>query len=154
VAGRAAFSNDEWQQLQWGLMMAGSHITGSDYPGLLKSFKEAGAASVFLVTLHEDESELIAALTKDQGTKRPPDVKGRAGLASDVALEHVRKAVAVVAAKAPEDLEPFRQTLVAVAMAMAGAVDGTSEAEAAAIERVKDAAGYVEPEDTVEADVD
>jgi hypothetical protein len=52
-----------------------------------------------------------------------------------------------VAEKAPEDLEAYRQVLVATAMSIAGAVDGTSEKEAAAVERVKEAAGYVEPEE-------
>jgi mannose/fructose/N-acetylgalactosamine-specific phosphotransferase system component IID len=47
--------------------------------------------------------------------------------------------VAIVAAKAPEHLEAFKAMVLGVAKAMAEEVDGTSEKESAAIERIRGA---------------
>ena len=139
MASKATFTDEEWHDLQWAVMLAGSHITASDWPGLWKSFKEAAGGSRFLTAMQSSDSQLVADLARDQARERPPGFEGRADLASDLAIERIRDAVAIVAAKAPEDVEDFRLLLRSVARAMAEEVDGVSEKEAEAIARVDDA---------------
>jgi hypothetical protein len=139
VAVKDVFTDDEWKTLQWALLNAGGHISASDWPGLWKGFKEAAGGSEFLTKLQKSDDELVRALSKDQARKGDPNTNGRADLASDVALQRIREAVALVEAKAPEHLDAFKAMLLGVATAMAAAVDGTSEKESAAIDRIREA---------------
>ena len=118
MGSKATFTEDEWHDLQWALMLAGSHITASDWPGLWRSFKEASGGSRFLTTMQSSDNQLVADLANDQARKRPPDIEDRAGLASDVAIERIRNAVQIIAAKAPEDLEDFTSLLRSLAQAI------------------------------------
>jgi hypothetical protein len=145
MGDRTTFSDAEWQELQWALMLAGSHVTSSDYPGLINSFKEAAGGSRFLAMCRDDDNALVAALARDQARKSPKDVKGRADVAGEPGLAHIRAATAIVAEKAPEDLAAFRDVLVALATIVAGEVDGTSPAESEAVARVRAAVGAAEP---------
>ena len=104
------------------------------------SFKEAAGGSRFLTGMQVSDNELVAQLCKDQARKRPPDVKGRDDLAGEVTLTRIRKAAALVAERAPEDLEDFRFLLVGAAKAVAQEVNGVSDAESEAVERVRQAA--------------
>lgn len=137
MGSKATFTDEEWQDLQWALMLAGSHITASDWPGLWKSFKVAAGGSRFLTMMQGTDNPLIADLTKDQARKRPPDISDRAGLQSEAAIERIHQAAVLVSRKAPEDLADFQALLVAVAETMADEVDGTSAKEQEAIDRVK-----------------
>ncbi|MFC5178844.1 hypothetical protein [Nocardioides taihuensis] len=139
MATRETFTDEEWQDLQWALMLAGSHVTASDWPGWRKSFKEAAGGSRFLTLMQSSDNALVAALTSDQARRRPPDVSDRSTLAGEPALARIRAATALVREKAPEDLEDFRQVLLGVAQVMADEVDGTSEAEGLALERIREA---------------
>jgi hypothetical protein len=140
MANKKSFTEEEWKDLQWAVMLAGSYVTGSDYPGFWNSFKEAAGGSRFLTGMQASENELVADLSKDQARKRPPDISDRAGLASDTALGRIRNAAALIAERAPEDLADFRFLLVGLAKAVAQEVEGTSEKEAEAVERVRQAA--------------
>lgn len=140
MANKDSFTTEEWQDLQWAVMLAGSYVTGSDYPGFWDSFKEAAGGSRFLTGMQVSDNELVAGLAKDQARKRPPDITDRAGLASETALARIRNAAALIAERAPEDLEDFRFLLVGLAKAVALEVDGVSEKESAAVERVRQAA--------------
>jgi len=137
MGSKATFTEDEWHDLQWALMLAGSHITASDWPGLWRSFKEASGGSRFLTTMQSSDNQLVADLANDQARKCPPDIEDRAGLASDVAIERIRNAVQIIAAKAPEDLEDFTSLLRSLAQAIAEEVDGVSEKESEALARVE-----------------
>ena len=141
MSNKDSFSKEEWQDLQWAVMLAGSHVSASDYPGLWDSFKEAAGGSRFLTGMQVSDNELVAQLCKDQARKRPPDVKSRDDLAGEVTLNRIRDAAALVAERAPEDLEDFRFLLVGAARVVAQEVNGISEAESQAVERVKKAAG-------------
>jgi hypothetical protein len=137
MGSKASFTDEEWQDLQWAVMLAGSHITASDWPGLWKSFKEAAGGSRFLTLMQGSDNQLVKDLASDQARKRPPEIKDRAGLAGDLAIARIRDAVAIVAARAPEDLEDFKLLLTNVAQAMAEEVDGVSPKEAEAVARVR-----------------
>ena len=104
MGSKATFADDEWKDLQWALMLAGSHITASDWPGVWKSFKVAAGGSRFLTMMQGTDDQLIADLTKDQARKRPPEIADRAGLQSEVAIARIHQAAQLVADKAPEDL--------------------------------------------------
>jgi len=105
-------------------------LGGGDGAGAFRAFERAPR--------RVRSSRLTAAdLANDQARKRPPDIKDRAGLASDVAIERIRNAVQIVATKAPEDLEDFTSLLRSVAQAMAEEVDGVSEKESEALARVE-----------------
>ena len=139
MATRETFTDEEWKDLQWALMLAGSHISASDWPGWWKSVKEAAGGSRFLTAMQSSDNALVATLTSDQARRRPPDVSDRTTLAGEPTLARIRAATALVREKAPEDLEDFRQLLLGVAQVVADEVDGTSEEEARALERVKHA---------------
>lgn len=141
MANRETFTDDEWADLQWALMLAGSHVTASDYPGLWKGVKEAAGGSRFLMAMQSNDNDLVAALSNDQARERPPDIKDREGLASEGALDRIRRAAATVSDKAPEDLERFQWLLVGLAETVAAEVDETSEPESKAISRVREAVG-------------
>lgn len=137
MGSKASFTESEWHDLQWALMLAGSHVTASDWPGLWGGFKTAAAGSRLLSMMQSSDNQLVADLAKDQARKRPPDIKDRAGLASDVAIERIRAATQLVATKAPEDLDDWKNLLESVAEVMAEEVDGVSPKETEAIARVK-----------------
>jgi hypothetical protein len=90
--------------------------------------------------MQASDNERVAQLCKDQARNRPPDVKGRDDLAGEPALRYIRDAAALVADRAPEDLEDFRLLLIGNAKAIAQELDGVSEAESEAVERVRQAA--------------
>jgi hypothetical protein len=134
-----SFTEDEWRTLQWAVLNAGGHVSASDWPGLWKGFKEAAGGSRFLATLQDSDDELVQALAKDQARKKDPNTNNRADQASEVALDRIREAVVLIEAKAPEHLGAFRAMIMGVATAMAEEVDGTSEKESGAIDRIRGA---------------
>lgn len=137
MATRSTFTPDEWQDLQWALLLAGSHISASDWPGIWKGFKVAAGGSRWLTEMQSSDNPLVADLAKDQARKRPPGISDRAALASDVAIDRIRAAARIVATKAPEDLEAFKELLLTLAQVTAEEVDGVSEKELEALARVK-----------------
>lgn len=70
--------------------------------GSLEGFKEAAGGSRFLMAMQSDDNELMAALSKEQARKRPPDIEDREGLASERALDRIRQAAGIDGDKAPE----------------------------------------------------
>lgn len=141
MASKESFTEDEWKVLQWAVMDAGSHITASDYPGLLKSFKEAAGGSRYLTGLQSSDNALVRDLARDQARVRDPRTENRADLASDAVLDRIREAVALVEAKDPADVEDFKYMILGLAKMVAQEVDGTSEGEAEAVTRIEDALG-------------
>jgi hypothetical protein len=117
-------------------MIAGGHVTASDWPGLFKSFKVAAGGSRFLTMMQSNDNQLVADLAKDQARKRPPDISDRSGMVGDVAIDHIRNAAHLVAERTPEDLEAFKLLLTSVATVTAEEVDGVSDKETEALARV------------------
>ena len=64
MGSKATLTDEEWRVLQWALMLAGSHITASDWPGMWKSFKVAAGGSRFLTMMQGTDNRLIANLSK------------------------------------------------------------------------------------------
>jgi len=70
---------------------------------------------------------------------RDPRTENRADLASDVVLNRIREAVALVEAKDPVGVEDFKYMILGLAKMVAQEVDGTSERESEAVARIEDA---------------
>ena len=139
MASRETFTDGEWQELQCRIMLAGSHITASDWPGQEKSSRAADGGSRFLAMMQTDDNRLIADLAGDRARTGPPEIDDRSALAGDAAIDRIRSAVQLVAARAPEDLEAFTLLLTGIAEVVAEEVDGVSTREAEAMARIRSA---------------
>lgn len=139
MATKADFTEDEWKLLQRGLTGAGMLVSLSD-PGLRDSFSESKALAKRLREAHESSpSQLVRELAVVHRTgfglvATPGEVEGDT-------IVSLRSAAEILASKAPEDLGPYRTVVNEVADAVAEAKHGISDAEAAAIERIKAAIG-------------
>lgn len=149
VAGEADFRPDEWQAIQRAVTVA----------GVLVAYAEGGGDDirdeVFAIT------QLLSAARQDvnQLVREAVRVRFQPGIVPGMryadyeapALEAIHAAVAAIQARSPEDVAPFQAFLLSLAEAAANAhkeggfagIGGTrvSAAEAAAIDRVKRAAG-------------
>jgi hypothetical protein len=134
VAGKADFTEEEWEQLRKGATGAGLLVSVSDR-SFLDSLKEASSFAKYLLGSRESDSQLVRELASEHGTgfgavATPSEVDA----AADEALQ---AAVATLRAKAPDEVESYRAFVLELAQAVGRAAKGGDEAEAAAIERVK-----------------
>jgi len=134
MAGKADFTEEQWDQLRKGATGAGLLVSVSDR-SFLDSLKEASSFAHYLIDTRDDDSELVRDLASEHGTgfgaiATPSEVQN----AADDAL---RAAVATLRAKAPDELDPYRAFVLALAETVSKAAKGGDEPEAAAIERIK-----------------
>jgi hypothetical protein len=134
MAGKADFTEEEWEQLRKGATGAGLLVSVSDR-SFLDSLKEASSFAKYLLGSRESDSQLVRELASEHGTgfgavATPSEVDA----AADEALQ---AAVATLRAKAPDELESYRAFVLELAEAVGRAAKGGDAAEAAALERVK-----------------
>ncbi len=134
MAGKADFTEEEWDELRKGATAAGLLVSVSDR-SFLDSFKEASSFAKYLMGSREDDSQLVRELASEHGTgfgavATPSEVDE----AADGAL---RSAVATLRSKAPDELESYRAFVLELAETVARAAKGGDEAESAAIDRIK-----------------
>ena len=132
MAGKADFTEQEWDQLRKGATGAGLLVW--EATGLLDTFKEAKSLASYLKGSRDDDSQLVRELASESGTgfgvvASPSEVEGT--------MESLREAVETLRAKAPEELESYRSFVVELAEAVASSAGGGDEAEAAAVERIR-----------------
>ena len=138
MAGKSDFTEDEWNDLQQGVTGAGL-LVSTAHRDFTDSFGEAKAVATHLAAHRESESELIRDLahtrTTGFGLVASPNevVQGT--------IDALRKSVAVLAQKAPAELDAYRSLVLDVATAVAEAKGGVKEEESAAIERIGEALG-------------
>jgi hypothetical protein len=104
-------------------------------PGLLSTVKESFAASD---TFAGSTGLVNAVLTTGELPRLAP------GSPADIeaaVLPLLRRAVEILRAKAPGELDNYQDTVIAAALRTAGAADGVGAAEAAAVGRVSSALG-------------
>jgi hypothetical protein len=141
MAGKADFTEDEWEELQRGVTGAGM-LVSTAHRDFTDSFGEASSVAKQLSGHREDESQLVRELAGARGTgfglfASPNEVlKGT--------IEALGSAVAVLGEKAPDELESYRHLVLDVATAVAEAKGGVKDEEKAAIERITTALGAVE----------
>jgi len=133
MAGKADFTEDEWEALQKGVTGAGMLVSVA-HRDFTDSFGEASAIAKELAAHRESESQLVRELSETHGTgfglvASPKEV----GEGTITALE---AAVTALGEKAPDELEAYRRLVLEVANAVAEAKGGVKEEETAAIEKI------------------
>jgi hypothetical protein len=136
MAGKADFTQDEWEQLQNAVAGTTLLVSLSD-PGLFDTFKEAGAAGRHIAQARKGESELVRELASSPARtfgfgKNPQQLETET-------LDAVRSAAAAVKAKAPDEAPAFDQFLLEVAQSVAEAAKGVDAGETGAIEKIRTA---------------
>ena len=136
MAGKSDFSEEEWEQLRKGVIGSALFVSISD-PGLLETFKEAGTAAKHMAAGRESQSQLVQELGQERPsgfgvTTRPEELEQET-------LEALRRASAVLKAKAPEDADAYRQFVLEVAGSVAEAADGVDPKESSAIQKIDSA---------------
>ena len=141
MATKASFTQEEWRTLQWAVTDTMTYLSMAD-PGFWDMFKEANAAAHYIAAAKQTSpSPLVRELAADIKTKRDKELSGNPTDMSGEVVERVNEAVAIVAGKAPEDLEGFKAFVVGVAKATAEAAKGTGPTEAQAIAKLEAALG-------------
>ena len=138
MAGKADFTDEEWEDLQQGVTGAGMLVSAA-HRDFTDSFGEASSIAKQLAAHRESESQLVRDLASTRGTgfgliASPNEVV-------EGTIKALGGAVAALNEKAPDELEPYRDLVLDVATAAAEAKGGVQEKEAAAIERIKSALG-------------
>jgi hypothetical protein len=137
MASKSDFTEDEWKTLQKGVTGAGLLVSASDRD-FTDTFGEAGALAKYLAEQHQSSSsDLVRELTHMHGsgfgfTASVEKVEGET-------LASLREAVATLTAKAPDEVDAYRQLVLGAADHVANAKGGLADAEAAEIEKLKEA---------------
>jgi hypothetical protein len=137
MATRADFTEQEWDSLQKGVVGAGLLVSVSDR-SFFDTFKEAGALGKHVAEAKKtSSSELVRELADVRGTgfgvtSSPDEVEGGT-------LEALRAAKSTLQAKAPDELQPYRELVVGVATSVAEAAGGGDTAESATIDKIRSA---------------
>jgi hypothetical protein len=139
MATKTDFTEPEWVALQKGITGSGLLVSLSDRD-LTDTFGEVGAMAKYLSGEQlAGSSGLIRELAKAHGTgfgltTSPERVRAET-------MEALRSSVATLQAKAPADVEPYRQLVLGVAEAVAAAKGGEAPAERAIIAQIREALG-------------
>ncbi|MDX6401015.1 MAG: hypothetical protein QOF27_1621 [Gaiellaceae bacterium] len=139
MAKKEDFTEQEWESLQKGVVGAGLLVSLSDR-SFFDTFKEAGALGKHVAKAKQSsQSELIRELADVHGTgfgvTSSPDVVERE------TLDALQAAKRALEAKAPDELEPYREFVLEIARSVSEAAGGGEIAESAAIEKVTSAIG-------------
>ena len=137
MATKADFTDQEWESLQKGVTGAGLLVSLSDR-GFFDSFKEAGALGKHIAQGKQaNSSALVRELADVHGigfglTSSPETVESET-------LGALQAARTTLEAKAPDELEPYRQFVLEVAQSVASAAPGGEAAEGGAVEKISSA---------------
>ncbi|NUR31307.1 MAG: hypothetical protein HOV83_36600 [Catenulispora sp.] len=130
------YTDDERKTLRDAAFGAMMLVSASD-PGFFAMFKESMAGAKALAAAPAD----LQALFKGGGMPGMP--KGSLAEVEANVLGQVQQAVGILQAKAPQDVDAYRSVLAAACDQVANASEGVKDTEAAAIAKVKAAAGIV-----------
>jgi hypothetical protein len=137
VARREDFTDEEWSQLQNGVVGAALLVSVSDR-GFFETFKEAGAAGRHLAEARrENPSDLVRELAEAPamgfgfGTN-PQELETGT-------LEALRRAASTLRSKSPDDAPAYQQFVEDVARSVAAAAEDVGTAETATIDKIRSA---------------
>jgi tellurite resistance protein len=136
---KADFSEAEWQAMQRGVTGAGMLVSVADQD-FTDAFGESSAMAKYLTAQRTiGTTELMRELGATRGTgfgltAKPEEV--RAGT-----LDALRSTIATLEARAPEEVEPYRQLVLGIAEAVAAAKGGIKPTEEAAVGVIREALG-------------
>jgi hypothetical protein len=137
MAGTANLNEQELESLRKGVVGAGLLVSVSDR-GFIDTFKETGALAKHVANARQStDSELVRQVAEVRGggfglTSSPEEVEGET-------LEALRTSVATLEAKAPEEVDAYREFVIEVAESVAGAAEGGDPAESGMLEKIKSA---------------
>ena len=134
MAGKADFTEDEWEQLRRGVTGAGLLVATSDR-AFFDGFKEAASMAKYLAGSRSSDSQLVRELGAEHGMGF-----GFTDSASEVetgAIDALRAASATLRTKAPDELEPYRMFVLELARSVGRAAGGGDAAETAAIGKIE-----------------
>ena len=137
MAVKADFSEIEWKTMQKGVTGAGMLASVADQD-LSDSFGESSAMAKYLAAQRTvGTTQLMRELGGTHGTgfgllTKPQEVR-------DGTLEALRSTLVTLQAKAPDEVEPYRQLVLGMATAVAEAKGGVTPTEEAALQLIRDA---------------
>ena len=139
MATKADFTEDEWKAMESGVAGAGTYVAMADR-GFFDTFKEASALAHHLRDAHErSDSALIRELAT--GHDRPFGLTASPDEIERSTMGALEQAVAVLTAKAPEELPAYKELVLDVAQSVAEAAKGVSAQENSALDRIRAALG-------------
>jgi hypothetical protein len=138
MAGKADFTEEEWDALQKGVTGAGMLVSVADRD-FTDSFGEAKAIAKHLAAHSDSDSQLVRDLSSTHGTGfglvASPKEVGEGTIAA------LGTAVTTLTEKAPDELDAYRAFVLDIANAAAEAKGWVKEAETAAIAQITAALG-------------
>jgi hypothetical protein len=139
MATRTDFTDEEWTTLQAGITGAGLLVALVDR-GFFDTFKEANALAKHLRTAHEKND---SALMRDLATghERPFGVTASPQEAEQSTLAALQQAIAILNAKAPDEVAAYRALVEDVAESVAEAAKDVSQQENEALGKIRTALG-------------
>jgi hypothetical protein len=135
----STFTDDEIETLRKGALGAGVLVSVSDR-GFFDTFKEAGALAKHVAAARQSsDSAVVKRVAEGRGTgfgvTTPPEK------IESESLESLRSGVALLRAKAPDEVDGYRSFVLALARSVAAAAPGGEEPEAATIAKIESALG-------------
>jgi hypothetical protein len=135
----STFTHDEIETLRKGALGAGLLVSVSDR-GFFDTFKEAGALAKHVAAARQSsDSAVVKRVAEGRGTgfgvTTPPEK------IESESLESLRSGVALLRAKAPDEVDGYRSFVLALARSVAAAAPGGEEPEAATIAKIESALG-------------
>ena len=137
MATKTDFTEQEWESLHKGVFGAGLLVSLSDR-SFFDTFKEAGALGKHVAAAKKsNSSELVRDLAEVRGagfglTASPAELERGT-------LDALRTAKATLDAKAPDEVEAYRELVTGVATSVAEAAGGGDDAESGTIEKIRSA---------------
>jgi hypothetical protein len=143
MAGKADFTEQEWETMQKGVTGAAALVSLADR-GFFDTFKEAGALTKHLSQAREKSaSPLVRELAEVRGTgfgitSSPDEIeKGTS--------DALRSSMSTLQAKAPDEAQAYSTFVLEVAQSVAKAAEDIGAKETDAIEKIKAALEPVQP---------
>jgi hypothetical protein len=135
MAGKADFTQEEWETMQKGATGAAVLVSMAD-PNFFDSFAEAGSIGSFLSGAREKgPSPFIRELAAVRGTGLGGNRSAQE--VESATVEALRTSVATLQAKAPEEVDNYKEFVMALTDAVAKAAGGVVPSETAAAEKVR-----------------
>jgi hypothetical protein len=138
MAKKDDFTQDEWTKLEQGVMGATMLVATAD-PGFFDTFKETKAMAKHVADARTSaSSELIKELAHESRLSGFGLVKSPQELEQDT-VGALSSAVSTLHAKAPDEVDAYRQFVLGIAQSVANAAGGVATSESGAIEKIKTA---------------
>jgi hypothetical protein len=138
MAKKDDFTQDEWTRLEQGVMGATMLVATAD-PGFFDTFKETKAMAKHVASARTTaSSELIKELAHESRLSGFGLVKSPHELEQET-VGALGSAVSALRAKAPDEVDAYRQFVLGIAQSVAEAAGGVAATESGAIEKIETA---------------